>query len=170
MKLLYKHCVALPLLYLCVLSSGVAYAIEPYLSVVEEMSFGELTGFNGSCFMDYSTKEVSYLSGSLCPFSETRYGTPGKYFLFGDPNAVIRIRVNDKVNTGDGVTYSPAGSYSVNGEPDVVINANTYQLITIRSQGFIVINLGGTMTNYKQQNFNSTYNLTMENAIQFTEQ
>ena len=151
-------------------STSVFAYVEPYLTIIDELSFGELTGFSGTCSLDYQTKELSHVSGTLCPFSDGRKGTPGKFFLFGNPNTQISIRIKNKPNTGDGFSYTPSGVYSVSGFSDVAIISNTFQLVNTGNSGLIIINLGGTFTSAVQQSFNSTFDLVIEDAIQFIEQ
>ncbi|MGJ8691249.1 MAG: hypothetical protein ACSHW0_02065 [Thalassotalea sp.] len=147
-----------------------AYAITPYHSVVREVSFGAIFGFPGVCTLDYLTSRVNNVSGSLCDHAGINFGTTGKIIIYGNPNTQISIRLKSKPNDGDGLTYSASGLYSVNGLPDVVIIADSPQLIDTGSTGNITITLGGTLTSTIQQSFGASYELTIVEGLEYTEQ
>lgn len=147
-----------------------AYAdITPYRVVVNELSFGEIFGFPGSCTLDYSTNVVTNNSGFLCA-EGLRFGVPGKIVIYGNPNKVMSIRLRNKINDGDGLAFSASGVFNVSGLPDTILIADNPQLINTGSTGNIVINFGGTLTNTTQQNFSQAFELIIEDALEFTEQ
>jgi hypothetical protein len=144
-------------------------AITPYITLVDNLSFGEILGLPGSCYLAHDTKEVIDSAGSLCPAQESEGGTPGKFILYANANKQVNIKIKNKINDGDGLSFTADGVYSVSGLPDITILPNQFQLIDTGSTGIIIITIGGTLTSSIQQNFSSSYNLNVIDGIEFFE-
>lgn len=145
------------------------FAAVAYITEVNKVDFGELLGLAGSCHLDHSTKVVTDVGGSLCPFTTPPLGEPGKYFIVADPFKQISIRIKNRPNTGDGLTYVPDGVYEVFGLADTAIISNQFQVIDSGATGVINIKLGGTLTSATSQSFNSVFSVVVTEGITFNE-
>lgn len=139
----------------------------PYLSALDDISFGELLGKNGSCELDATTNIIGNHTGSLCLYNKT--GTPGRYLIVSSPDKIIRIRINTKTNSGDGITFIPSGVYRVTGEVDVAIVANQYQNIDTGTTGILEIKLGGVLAAQIELSLASTFTFTNMTGIDWNE-
>ena len=146
-----------------------ASAAEPVISILQELEFGELMGFTGSCSLDYDTKIVSDNGGSLCPFSDVRYGEPGQYLVTVDVNVDVEIVIASRVSDGDGIFYTPTGVYRVFGEDDIPIIADQNQTVASGTTGVITIILGGTLTLTSNKALGSSYTVDIAQGIIFNE-
>jgi hypothetical protein len=136
---------------------------------MQELEFGELMGFTGSCILAYDTKILSDNGGSLCPFPNVRYGEPGEYLIVANFNTDLEIMIVSRPSDGDGISYTPAGIYRVHGEADTAIIADQNQTISSGTTGVITIILGGTLTLTSNKAFASLYTVTTEQGIIFNE-
>ncbi|WP_158769196.1 hypothetical protein [Paraglaciecola sp. L1A13] len=141
----------------------------PYLNTVQQLEFGELMGFTGSCSLDYDSKILTDNGGSLCPFSGVRYGEPGKYLIVANFNADVEVQITSHTANGDGILYTPSGIFRVHGEPDIPIIADQKQTISSGTTGVITILLGGTLTLTANKAFDTTFTVTTEQGIIFNE-
>jgi hypothetical protein len=144
-------------------------ADRPYINLLQQLEFGELMGFTGSCSLDYDTKIVSDNGGSLCPFSNVRYGEPGRYQIVANFNTDVEIVIASRASDGDGILYTPTGIYKVHGVDDIAISANTNQTISSGTTGVITIILGGTLSLTSNKALGSTYTVDIEQGIIFNE-
>lgn len=142
---------------------------EPTLNAIQKIDFGELLGMFGTCHLAYDTKILTDQGGGLCPFADVRYGEPGKYLIIATPNSTVRIRIEDRPNSGDGITFTPEGVYQVFEQPDVPIVVKSSQDIYSGDTGVITILMGGTLTTTIDQDFNKTFNISIINGITFDE-
>jgi len=144
----------------------IAFA-APILSVINDISFGDVLGKTGSCELDAITTIIGNQTGSLCLYNQT--GTPGRYLIVSSSNTIIRIRVNTKTNSGDGITFVPSGVYLVTGEADVTLLPNTYQDIDTGSTGILEIKLGGVLAASQELSFGTTYSFSNATGIDWNE-
>jgi hypothetical protein len=148
------------------LSPIIAFS-DPYLNVIDDISFGSLLGKTGSCELNAITKVIDNQSGNLCLYNET--GTPGRYLIVSSSNKVIRIRINTKTNSGDGIVFVPSGVYRVTGEVDIDIVADQYQDISTGTTGILEIKLGGALTAHLTLSLASTFSFTNLTGIEWNE-
>lgn len=168
MKKLFKN-LSISVVFLMFVNKPSFATITPYHSVTQTVSFGEIFGFPGVCTLDYFTQRVESVSGSLCEHASINFGRPGKIVIYGNPNTQMNIRLSNKINEGDGISYSALGIYSVQGLADVVIIPDSTQTIDTGSTGNIVIHIGGTLTNTEQQSFSVNYEYTIVDFLEYTE-
>jgi hypothetical protein len=140
---------------------------RPFATEFEVLSFGTLLGLPGMCYLDVNTKELIDMGGHLCPFSEQVFGVPGRYTIEADPDVQIQIRIVNLARQSNGVSYRVAGIFRVVGLPDVDIMDNSFQTIDSGNTGIITILLGGTLTTADRLSFNSTFELPIEDWINF---
>lgn len=157
------------LLSTVLVSSQLLCQEKPYLTKSKELDFGELLGFTGSCHLDFITKELTDNGGSLCPFSDQRYGEPAHYIIVANPGSQVEFRIISYSNPTEGLSYIPEGIYEVNGLPDVTIVANQFQTIDSGDTGVISIFIGGTLSTSRAQSFNSSFLIEIEDGISFNE-
>tara|TARA_R110000868_G_scaffold372002_2_gene635779 strand:- start:138 stop:644 length:507 start_codon:yes stop_codon:yes gene_type:complete len=164
-RFLKKLCISLCTVVSCTALSQQA----PYLNEVKVIDFGTILGLSGTCHLAYDTAIVSDAGGNLCPFQEVVYGTLGKYQIVAAPHTQIQIRIVDRPNNGDGITFTPAGVFQVLGLPDILIAPKTFQTVSTGDTGVITIIMGGTLVNSTPQNFNTSYLFNIESGITFNE-
>jgi len=139
----------------------------PYFSVLDEMSFGELLGFPGSCEMNGVTGVIGNPVGNLCLADKT--GTVGSYMIVSSPNKIIRIKINRRFDDGNGIIFIPSGTYQVTGESDIEVIADQFQNIDTGDTGFLFIKLGGVLTASQKLNFATLYSLSNIVGIEWDE-
>jgi hypothetical protein len=155
--------------YLAGTYSAYAQVERPFFNEVQEIDFGELLGLTGTCLLDHDSGLITDGGGSLCPFPNDRYGTPGKYQIVATPNTNVEILIDRRPNSGDGISYTPSGIFQVFGESDTNITAEITQTINSGSTGVITILLGGTLVASVPQSFNSSFSISIEDGITFNE-
>lgn len=151
----------------CVLLLPFSAFCAPYLNTVNHIDFGDLLGFPGSCEMNGDTGVISNLTGNFCLPDKT--GTPGLYIIVSSPNKIIRIRINSKANTGNGIRLTPSGIYEVTDEADVAIIPDQFQDIDTGSYGSVFIRLGGSISAAAPLSFGGSYPQTNVVGIEWNE-
>jgi hypothetical protein len=154
----------------CILKIIDASAMTPTLSIVKEISFGEIFGKSGICNLDYDTKVVSDLGGGLCPSFETKLGVPGQYIITGNSGTSLVIHIKSRPDSGDGLTFTPSGIFEVYGQADIPILTNQDQVVPTGDTGVVTIRLGGTLRAIFDQSFNDSISIEMIEGITFNEQ
>ncbi|WP_293751305.1 hypothetical protein [uncultured Paraglaciecola sp.] len=163
-RLMHIFCVGFLLI-----NSAFAQEERPFFNEVQPIDFGELLGLAGTCILNYDSGLITDGGGSLCPFPNTRFGDPGRYQIVATPFTNVQIMVDRRPNTGDGISYTPAGIYQVFGESDTPIIADLNQTIYSGSTGVITIFLGGTLVSSVAQSFNSSFSISIVDGITFNE-
>ena len=144
-------------------------AFSATINEVNNIDFGEILGLSGSCDLDWDTKITSDAGGQLCPSTNVNYGEPGKYVIVADPYTQFSIRIKNRINPGDGLSFYPDGVYRVFGESDINILQNQFQTVDSGATGVITIIIGGTLISAIDQNFNTPYNINISQGITYNE-
>ncbi|TWX67483.1 hypothetical protein [Colwellia sp. C1TZA3] len=138
-----------------------------YFSTLDELSFGELMGFPGSCEMDALTGDIGNQTGSFCLYDKK--GTVGSYLIVSSAYKVISIKINRRMNSGDGITFIPSGVYQVSGEADIAILPDQLQNINTGDTGILHIKLGGSLRSNQALSFSSLFTFTNIAGIEWDE-
>ena len=117
----------------------------PTFQVISELNFRSFLPVPGSCEMDYDTRVVSDLLGSImCMGNQT--GIRGLYRITGDANTDFEIIIRSRQpQNGDGFTYTPAGRI-VSTVDNILIVQDTIMTVNTGNGGYIDIYLAGQVT------------------------
>lgn len=141
-------------------------AVEPSIIELSKLSFAEVLHFIGSCEMDYDTAAVVDLPGSkTCMFSAS--GTVGKYRIFSNPNSTVSIRVNQKLNTGDGVRFVPKGRITTS-DISFEISSNFNYQVNSGTSGVVDLFIGGRLYIESDLNPNTSYELDIPDGLDWS--
>lgn len=142
---------------------------RPYINIIQHPDFGELMGLPGSCELNYVNNELTDNGGSLCPFTDQRYGEAGHYIIVASANTNITTNISIRTPIGDGLTYTPNGVYRVSGQADVNITAAQDQTIFSGNTGIITVILGGNLTVSQILPYNKSFNIELDDGISVSE-
>lgn len=161
-----NQAVSFSVLFYLLFSFNVYAQITPVMNIIREPDFGELVFVPGSCLLDYQTGQVTDLVASNTCINAS--GTVGKYQLVVNSNTLVSIKILQRDNEGDNLMFVPEGQL-VSSVQTIDITPNIAQQINSGATGVITINLGGRLYINQYLNPSSTYHLTKEDGIEWSE-